>query len=89
MIADRLDFQEQKNLKAVKLHTFAINKFQKVDSNQTCLVVSRVSPALKKDDNNYPQVFLKECKYKKKEVAMHIHDDLSHFSYCSGKSDNE
>ena len=32
---------------------------------------------IKKDDNYYPQVFLKECKYIEKKVIRHINDDLS------------
>ena len=35
---------------------------------------------IKKDDNYYPQVFLKECKYIEKKVIRHINDDLSDFS---------
>ena len=38
--------------------------------------------ALKKDDNYYLQVFLKESKYIWKKVVSHIHDNLSDFS-CS------
>ena len=35
---------------------------------------------IKKDDNYYPQVFLKESKYIEKKVIRHINDDLSDFS---------
>ena len=38
----------------LKLQIFTIKK---LNSNHTCLADS----ALKKDDNYYPQVFLKEC----------------------------
>ena len=38
-----------------------------MDSNHTGLVVISLDSALKKDENYYPQVFLKECKYIKKE----------------------
>ena len=48
---------------AMKLQIFTIKKFHKVDSNHSCLAVITLDSALKKDDNNYPQVFLKECKY--------------------------
>ena len=41
--------------------------FPKVDSNHTCLTVISPNSALKKDDNYYPQVFLKEFKYIKKK----------------------
>ena len=55
----------------VKLQIFMIKKIPKVDSNHTCLAVIRLDSALKKDENYYPQVFLKECKYIKK-VTRHI-----------------
>ena len=45
--------------------------------------------ALKKNDNYYPQGFLKECKYIDKKLVRHIHDNLSDFSYSSDKSDEE
>ena len=48
----------------------------KVDPNQTCLGKIVFDYALKKDDNYYPQVFLKECKYIEKKVITHIIDDL-------------
>ena len=35
--------------------------------------------ALKKDENYYPQVFLKECKYIEKNVIRHINDSLNDF----------
>ena len=41
---------------------FYDEKIPKVDSNHTCLVVIRLDSVLKKDENYYPQVFLKECK---------------------------
>ena len=39
----------------------------KSDYNQTYLAVNSLDSALKKDENNYPQVFLKECKYIKEQ----------------------
>ena len=45
----------------MKLQVFMI-KIPKLDSNQTCLAVISLDSALKKTDNYYPQVFLKECK---------------------------
>ena len=33
----------------------------KVDSNHTCVAVISLDPALNKEANFYPQVFLKEC----------------------------
>ena len=39
----------------------------KVDSNHTCLALISLGSALKKDDNYYLEVFLKECKYIKEK----------------------
>ena len=58
-----------------------------VDSNHTCLAVITLDSALKKDDNYYPQVFLKDCKYIEKRVLRHIIDNLSDFS--SDQSEEE
>ena len=60
-----------------------------MDSNHTCLAVVGLDSALKKDDNYYLQVFLKECEYIEKKVIRHIHDNLSDFSYSFGESDEE
>ena len=51
-----------------------------VDCNHTCLAVISLDSALKKDENHYPQVFLKECKYIEKKVIRHINDNFSDFS---------
>ena len=59
-----------------------------MDSSHTSLAVIRLDSALKKADNYYPQVFLKECKYIEKKVVRHIHDNLSYFS-SSDESDEE
>ena len=67
---------------------FYDKKTPKVDSNHTCLAVISFDSALKKDDNYYLQVFLKECKYINKKVIRHINDNLSDFS-SSDKSDEE
>ena len=58
-----------------------IKKILKVDSNHTSLLVISLDYALKKDENYYPQVFLKEHKYIEKKVVRHINDNLSDFSY--------
>ena len=68
---------------------FYDKKIPKLDSNHTCLAVISLDSALKKDDNYYPQVFLKECKYIEKKVVRHIHDNLSDFSYSSDELDEE
>ena len=52
----------------------------KVESNYTCLVVIRLDFTLKKDNNYYLLVFLKECKYIEKKVIRHINEILNDFS---------
>ena len=42
---------------------FYDKKILKVDSNHTCLAVITLDSAVKKNDNYYLEVFLKECKY--------------------------
>ena len=41
---------------------FYNKKIPKLNSNHTCLATAWLDSALKKDDNYYPQVYLKECK---------------------------
>ena len=60
-----------------------------VDSNHTCLAVTSFDYALKKDENYYPLVFLKECKYIEKKMVRHINDNFSDFSNFSDESDKE
>ena len=67
---------------------FYDKKIPKVDSNHTCLAVITLHSALKKDDNYYPQVFLKECKCIEKKVISLINNNLSDFS-SSDESDEE
>ena len=67
---------------------FYNKKIPKVDYNHTCLAVISLDAVLKKDNNYYPQVFLKECKYIEKKVIRHINDYLSDFS-SSNESDEE
>ena len=38
-------------------------------SNHTCLAVISWDSSLKEDENYYPQMFLKECKYIEKEKS--------------------
>ena len=67
---------------------FYHKEISKVDSTHTCLAVISLDSALKKDENYYPQVFLKECKYIEKKVIRHINDNLSDFS-SDDESDEE
>ena len=43
------------------------HKKPKVGSNYPCLAVLLIDFVLKRDENYYPQVFLKKCKYTEKE----------------------
>ena len=53
----------------------------KMGSNHTCLGVIRLGSAVKKNENYYSQVFLKEWKHIEKKVIRHINDNLSGFSF--------
>ena len=70
--------QNRKFLKSqVKFHGDEVTEFYDkeiplVHSNHTCLAVISLDSTLKKDENYDPQVFLKECKYIKKNVMKHI-----------------
>ena len=66
---------------------FSIKRIPKLDSDHTFLAVVSLDSDFKKDDNYYPQVFLKECKYIEKKIVKHINDKLSNFSYSSDESD--
>ena len=57
-----------------------------MNSKYTCLAVIILDSALKKDENYCPQVFLKECKYIKENVIIHVNDNL--IDYCDD-SDEE
>ena len=73
---------------AMKLHIFT-KKIPWVDSIHTSLAVISLDSALKKDENYYPQVFLKECKCIEKKVIRQINDNLSDFSSTFDESDEE
>ena len=78
----------------IKSHSNEVTDFYdkgipKVDSNHTCLVVISLDSVLKKDDNYYSQVFLKECKYLEKKLIWHMNDNLSDFSCDNDESDEE
>ena len=68
---------------------FYDKKNPKLDSIHTCLAIINLDSALKKNDNYYPQVFLKECKYIAKKVVWHIHENLNDFSSDYDDSDEE
>ena len=50
----------------MKLQIFTIKEISEVESNHTCSAVTTLDTALKKNDNRYPKVLLKECKYTEK-----------------------
>ena len=49
---------------------FYDKEFSKIDSSYSCLAIISLDSALKKDENYYPQVFLKDCKYIEKKVLL-------------------
>ena len=59
-----------------------------MDSIHTCLAPVGLDSAPRKDENYYPQVFLKEYKYIEKKIIRDINDNLTNFAY-SDKSDEE
>ena len=61
---------------------FHYKEIPKVGPNYSCLAVILIDFVLEKDENYYPQIFLKECKYIKKEkmVIRYISNDLKVFS---------
>ena len=40
-----------------------VKEIPKVESNHTCLAAISLDSAVKKDENYYPEAFLKECEY--------------------------
>ena len=72
-----------------KIKSHGDKEIPKVDSDNNCLTANNLDSALKKDENYYPQVFLKECKYIKKKVIRHIIDDIESSSDDSYDSDEE
>ena len=57
----------EKEFDSNEVTEFYDNKSPKVDSDHTCLTVISLDYGHKKDENYYPQVFLKECKYIEKK----------------------
>ena len=65
----------------MKLKIFMIKKFL----SWILIILVCLDSALKKDDNYYPQLFLKECKYIKKKVIRFITQDIEIFSSYSDR----
>ena len=78
----------------IKSHGHEVTDFYhkdipKVDSNHSCLSVIRLDSTLKRDENHYPQVFLKECKCIKKKLIHIINESSSDDSEDSDDSDED
>ena len=67
---------------------FLGKKIPKVDSNHNYLAVLSLDSGLKKDENYYLQVFLKEWKYCKK-LIRHINNSTSDFFSSDGSDDSD
>ena len=71
-------FENQSKM-MMKLQIFTTTKFLRW-SNHSCLAIISLDSALKKDENYYLQVLLKECKYIENKVIRHIIDDIERSS---------
>ena len=56
-------WKSKQSLMVMKLQIFMIKKVLMWIFNDSCLAVISLDSSLKKDENSYLQVFLKECKY--------------------------
>ena len=68
---------------------FHNEEIPKTGSDYTCLAVINFDSALKKDENCYSQLFLKECKHIEKEVIKYITEDIDISFDYSDKFDEE
>ena len=93
---DKKSFYKKEHLKTKikslddEITDFYDKKFPKVDSSDTCLAVISLGSALKKNDNYYLPLFLKDCKYIEKKVIRHTIDNLeSSFDVYDGLMKNK
>ena len=93
---DKKSFYKKEHLKTKikslddEITDFYDKKFPKVDSSDTCLAVISLGSALKKSDNYYLPLFLKNCKYIEKKVIRHTIDNLeSSFDVYDGLMKNK
>ena len=49
---------------------FLGNEIPKENMHQTCIACRTIDSVMRIAKNNYPQVYLKECKYKIKKIKM-------------------
>ena len=68
MIASLSTIKNSKELLRTKVKSHGDEEIDKVDFSHTCLEVISLDSALKKDENYYSQVFLKECKCIEKKI---------------------
>ena len=68
-----------------KVTDFCDKEIPNMDSTHTCLAIITLHSALKKDENYYPKMLLKECKYIEKNVIRRITEDMDSFSSNSGE----
>ena len=63
----------------------------KEDSKCICLTVILIDSVYRKDNNYYPQVFLKECKHvvKEKKMSEYITDELEISFADSDREDSD
>ena len=62
----------KKILKTKTITDFYDKEIPKMGFNHTCSAVISFDSALKKDENSFSQVFLKECKWIDKKVIRHL-----------------
>ena len=70
---------------------FHNNKMLKEDSKCICLTVILIDSVYRKDNNYYPQVFLKECKHvvKEKKMSEYITDEIEISFADSDREDSD
>ena len=45
-------------------------KYQKKSTHYTCIACITIDSVMRMEKNNYPQVYLEECKYRMKKTKM-------------------
>ena len=70
---------------------FLGNKVPKENMHYTCIPCISIDSGMKMEKKNHPQVYLEECKYKKKKIQMSkfINAELKSDSETKSKSDTE
>ena len=70
---------------------FLGNKVPKENMHYNCIACINIDSGMKMEKKNHPQVYLEECKYKKKKIQMSkfINAELKSDSETKSKSDTE